>query len=393
MPGLRAIVLRVQREAWCGGGDGTVHYGAMAGKKSRQRDKKQGMTYAGSGVDIEAGDRMVGLIEGHMRRTYGPRVLGKHGAFAGLLRLDYNERLFKRNYKDPVLVACTDGVGSKVKLATELNVYDTVGQDLVAMNVNDLIVQGAEPLLFLDYIGTHKLDPAQMADIVKGVADGCELAGCALLGGETAELPDLYAKGDFDLAGFSVGVCELNRVIDGSAVEVGDVILGLASSGVHSNGYSLVRAILREKKLDITKVYDKLDPGQTLGSVLLTPTRIYAKQVVAVLRSYKVKQVVTAMSHITGGGMPGNIPRVLGSHLNAKISRKSWTVPPIFRFLQEHGRVSDEEMLKVFNMGVGYVMIVKPHFAEAIAEKLTRQGETVTRLGRITAGTGRVVLS
>lgn len=350
------------------------------------------MTYAGSGVDIEAGDRMVGLIEGHMRRTYGPRVLGRHGAFAGLLRLDYNERLFKRNYKDPVLVACTDGVGSKVKLAVELGVHDTIGRDVVAMNVNDLIVQGAEPLLFLDYIGTHKLDPAAMADIVKGVADGCELAGCALLGGETAELPDLYAKGEFDLAGFAVGVCELNRVIDGSAVEAGDAILGLASSGVHSNGYSLVRAIIREKKLDITRVYDELDPGQTLGVALIEPTRIYAKQVVAVLRSYKVKQVVTAMSHITGGGMPGNIPRTLGSHLDAKIDRKAWRVPPVFTFLQKHGRVAEDEMLKVFNMGVGYVMIVKPHFADAIAGKLTRMGETVYRLGQITAGTGRVML-
>lgn len=351
------------------------------------------MTYAGSGVDIDAGDRMVGLIEGHMRRTYGPRVLGSHGGFAGLLRLDYNERLFKRNYKDPVLVACTDGVGSKVKLASELKTYDTVGQDLVAMSVNDLIVQGAEPLLFLDYIGTHHLDPEQMADIVKGVADGCEMAGCALLGGETAELPDLYAKGDFDLAGFAVGVCELNRVIDGSAVEAGDVILGLASSGVHSNGYSLVRAIIREKKLDIARVYEDLDPKQTLGVVLLTPTRIYAKQVVAVLRSYKVKQVVTAMSHITGGGMPGNIPRTLGSHLDARIDRKAWTVPPVFKFLQKHGQVADEEMLKVFNMGVGYIMIVKPHFADAITDKLVRQGETVSRLGTVTAGTGRVVLT
>ena len=355
-------------------------------------ESKDGLTYAGSGVDIEAGDRMVGLIEGHMRRTYGPRVLGKHGAFAGLLRLDYNEKLFKRNYKDPVLVACTDGVGSKVKLAAELKVYDTVGQDLVAMNVNDLIVQGAEPLLFLDYIGTNKLDPEQMAAIVKGVADGCELAGCALLGGETAELPDLYAPGDFDLAGFSVGVAELGKIIDGSDASEGDVILGLASSGVHSNGYSLVRAVVKHAGLDIGKVYPELDETRTLGEVLLTPTRIYAKQVVATLRQYKVKQIVTSMSHITGGGLPGNVPRTIGDKLDAHIRRDAWEVPPVFTFLQKHGNVADEEMLRVFNMGIGYIVIVRPHFADAVKEKLEREGETVWRLGELKSGRGEVVL-
>ncbi len=233
------------------------------------------MTYADSGVDIEAGDQMVGRIEHHMRRTYSPRVLGKHGAFAGLFRLDYNEKLFARNYREPVLVACTDGVGTKVKLAAEAGIHHTVGQDLVAMNVNDLIVQGAEPLFFLDYIGIHKLEPAMGEAIVRGVADGCQLANCALLGGETAEMADVYAKGDYDLAGFAVGVCELKRLIDGTLAEPGDVLLGLESSGVHSNGYSLVRAIVKQARLKLDKTYNELDPDRSLGEVLLTPTRIY----------------------------------------------------------------------------------------------------------------------
>ena len=364
------------------------------------------LTYADSGVDIEAGDEMVGLIERHMRRTYGPRVMGKHGAFAGLFRLDYNEKLFRRNYRDPVLVACTDGVGSKVKLAVELGVYDTVGIDCVAMNVNDMLVQGAEPLLFLDYIGTHKLDPARMADIVKGVADGCELADCALLGGETAELPDLYAAGDFDLAGFSVGVVELRRAIDPARVEPGDVILGLASSGVHSNGFSLVRAIIREAGLDLNQSYPELHEGgegsegsegdegvKTLGRVLLEPTRIYVRSVVRLLRSYRVKQVVSGMAHITGGGLVGNVPRVLGANVDAKIDAEAWPRPAIFRFLQERGHVDEAEMWRVFNMGIGYVLIVRPHFAQAVAARLTRSGETVHTLGRIVKGRGRVKMT
>ncbi|MFA9477300.1 phosphoribosylformylglycinamidine cyclo-ligase [Phycisphaerales bacterium AB-hyl4] len=348
------------------------------------------MTYAGAGVDIDAGDRMVNLIEHHMRRTYGPRVLGKHGAFAGCFRLDFNERLFQRNYRDPVLVSCTDGVGTKVKLAAQMNIHDTVGQDLVAMNVNDLIVQGAEPLFFLDYIGIHKLTPELAAAIVKGVADGCELAGCALLGGETAEMPDVYAEGDFDLAGFAVGVCEMNRMIDGSRTEPGDVILGLASSGVHSNGYSLVRAVIKEAGLDLNKVYDELETDEPLGRVLLEPTRIYAKSVVSTLRHYTVKQVVSAMSHITGGGMVDNIPRTLGDTLDAVIDRKSWDVPPIFKLLQQRGNVEEDEMLRVFNMGVGYILTVRPYFAEAIADRLAKAGETVYRLGELVPGSGEV---
>ncbi len=354
--------------------------------------KGNGLTYADTGVDIEAGDEVVDRIKGHMRKTYGPRVLGKHGAFAGMFRLDYNEKLFKRNYRDPVLVSCTDGVGSKVKLACDLGIYNTVGQDVVAMNVNDLIVQGAEPLFFLDYIGVHKVDPPVIADIVEGVADGCHLSGAALLGGETAELPDLYAPGEFDLAGFAVGVCELSRIVDGSRAEVGDVILGLASVGVHSNGYSLVRAVIDKAKLDVDRVYPDLHAEQTLGQVLLTPTRIYAKSIVKAIRKYKVKQVISAMCHVTGGGLPGNVPRVLNDEIDAKIDRKSWDVPPVFDFIQKHGNVDDDEMLRVFNMGIGYLVVVRPHFADSVSKLLKKQGETVVKLGKIVKGSGKLQL-
>ena len=365
----------------------------MARKNSKKKTSAAPMTYAQSGVDIEAGDAVVGLIKHHMRRTYGPRVLGQHGAFAGCFRLDFNEKLFKRNYKDPVLLACTDGVETKVLLAVETGILDKIGQDCVAMNVNDMIVQGAEPLFFLDYVAVHEVIPQQTADIIKGVADGCSLAGCALLGGETSEMRDVYKKGDFDLAGFAVGVVELKKVIAGpERVEAGDVVLGLASSGIHSNGYSLVRAILKKKRLKLDKVYDELGTDQTLGEVLLEPTRIYVKPIIEVLHKYKVKKPISGMAHITGGGLPGNLNRSLSPKLDAKLSKKSWDIPPVFKFLQKHGSVSDAEMFKVFNMGIGYTLIVRPHFADAIAKQLTRAGETVFRLGEIVPGTGKVRL-
>lgn len=368
-------------------------------KSSADKTSGGGLTYADTGVSIEAGDAMVGRIQQHLRKTHGPRVLGKHGAFAGMFRLDFNEKLFKRNYKDPVLVSCTDGVGTKVLLAIQLGKHDTIGQDCVAMNVNDMIVQGAEPLFFLDYIGTHSVDPAHMERIVKGVADGCTLAGCALIGGETAEMPDVYGTGDYDLAGFSVGVVELSRIIEGDQrVEKGDVVLGLASSGVHSNGYTLVRAIVKQAKLDLGKVYkdfdkDPANAGKTLGEILLEPTRIYVKPIVKLLRGYKRKRPISGMAHITGGGLPGNVNRAIPEHLDAKLSRKSWKVPTLFKFLQKHGNIADDEMMRVFNMGIGYTLIVRPHFAEAVAEKLRKSGETVYTLGKITAGSGKVVLT
>ena len=351
------------------------------------------MTYAASGVDIEAGDRAVSLIESMMRRTHGPRVMGRHGAFAGMFRLDYNEKLFKRNYRDPVLVACTDGVGTKVKLACEMSVYHTVGIDCVAMNINDLIVQGAEPLFFLDYLGLHKQDPEITARIVEGVARGCEIAGCALLGGECAEMPNIYAEGDFDVAGFAVGVVELPRAIDPMRIEPGDIIIGVASDGVHSNGFSLIRKIIRSRRFDLDKTYEELHTGQTLGEVLLTPTRIYAKPIVKLLRHYTVKKVISGMAHITGGGLPGNVNRALAEDCDAKIDLGAWDTPPIFTFLREHGGVQKDEMYRVFNMGIGYVLIVRPAFADSVVRQLNAAGEDAFFIGEVISGNGKVVLS
>ncbi len=353
-------------------------------------DDKKGMTYADSGVDMEASDRMVDMIRRHTARTFGPRVIDKHGGFAGYFRLDYNEKLFSRNFKEPVLVACTDGVGTKVKLAADLKIYDTVGIDLVAMSVNDLIVGGGEPLLFLDYLAVNKLVPEFCTEIVKGVSDGCVEAGCALLGGETAEMPDVYAPGDFDMAGFAVGVVERKKMIDGSKVEKGDVVLGLASSGIHSNGYALVRAIVKQKKLDLDKVYPELESDQPLGKVLLTPTKIYVKAVRAVLGGYRVKHVIKGMAHITGAGLPGNLPRSLPANMDAKIRRDAWEIPPVFRFLQKHGKIADAEMDNVFNCGIGYCIIVRKGFEKTVEARLKKAGETVYRLGEIVPGSNQV---
>jgi phosphoribosylformylglycinamidine cyclo-ligase len=350
------------------------------------------VSYEQSGVDIDANDVMVERIWSSLTSTYGPRVINLHGGFAGLLRLDYDEKLFKKNYKTPVLVASTDGVGSKVQVAVKAKKFDTVGIDLVAMSVNDILVMGAEPLLFLDYVALHTLEPAFVADIVKGVAAGCRMADCALLGGETAEMPDTYRKNDFDLAGFAVGVVEKNRIITGKTVRPGDVILGLASSGLHSNGYALARNVcFKRAGLKVTDVIDELD-GQTVGDALLTPTRIYVKPIVKLLAKYKKKRVVHAMAHITGSGLPGNVPRVLPASCNAVIETSSWPRHKIFTFLQKTGPVKEEEMFNVFNMGIGYVLVVAPDFADSIERMLTKWGEQVYRIGKITRGTGEVVL-
>jgi phosphoribosylformylglycinamidine cyclo-ligase len=260
------------------------------------------------------------------------------------------------------------------------------------MSVNDMIVQGAEPLFFLDDIGTHKLDPGRMAQIVQGVADGCVLANCALLGGETAEMPDLYHADEYDLAGFAVGIVERHKIIDGSRIDKNDVVLGLASSGVHSNGFALIRAIVRDANLDLNRTYAELQTDRTLGRVLLEPTRIYVKSVIAVLHHYRVKRIVGGMAHITGSGLAANVARVLPRHLDAKLSRNAWHVPPIFDFLARHGSLDQAELDKVFNLGVGFVLIVRPDFADSITAQLQRNGETVYRLGTIVKGTGRVQL-
>ncbi len=388
---------------------------------------KNGLTYAAAGVDIDAKDSFAEGLESVMRRTFGPRVIPNPGGFAGLFRLDFNERLFKRNYKDPVLVACCDGVGTKIKLAADMGVFNTVGIDLVAMNVNDLIVQGAEPLFFLDYIAVPKIDKPMLAALVEGVAEGCRQAGCALLGGETANMPDLYAPGDFDIAGFCVGVVELKRAMKPERVRPGDVILGLASSGIHSNGYSLVRKVVKHAGLDLSKIYpDAVSqslsrkredsassplssspstkrptpkrprrttqeaPLPNLGQVLLTPTRIYAESIVRLQRTYKVKNVVTGMANITGSGLAENLVRSIPPDCDAIIDRKSWPVLPVFSFLQNQGDIDDAEMKRVFNLGIGYCVIVKPAFADSVKEQLEKLGETVYVIGEVVKGKGKV---
>jgi len=354
--------------------------------------KKKTLSYAQSGVSIDANDDMVVRIAQSLHSTYSPRVIRLDNGFAGLFRLDSDAKLFKRNYKKPVLVACTDGVGTKILIAQKAGVFGKIGIDLVAMSVNDMLVQGAEPLFFLDYLAINKLEPAKVAEMVESIAEGCRIAGCALIGGETAEMPDIYGKGEYDLAGFAVGVVERNRVITGKDVKCGDVVLGLASSGIHSNGYSLVRHIcFKQEKLKLDTTFKELG-GRTLGSVLLEPTRIYVRPVVALLNSYKSKPPVHAMAHITGGGLVGNIPRVLPANCNAELNVKSWPAPPIFKFLQKRGPVTKTEMFRVFNMGIGFVLVVAKDAADVVQDKLTQSGETVYRIGRITAGTGKVVL-
>ncbi len=361
-------------------------------KRAQKQRAVKGLTYAQAGVDIDAGDEVVDRIKPIVKRTYSPRVMGLHGAFAGMFRLDNNPKLFKRNYKNPVLVACTDGVGTKVKLAAEFKIYDSVGIDCVAMNVNDLIVQGAEPLFFLDYLGLSKLDPANTTAMIKGVAKGCEIAGCALIGGECAEMPDIYAPGDFDVAGFCVGVVELEHTQQQPRVEVGDVVIGLPSSGVHSNGYTLVRRIIKDARLSYTKKYAEFG-GKRLIDVLLEPTRIYAKEIIGLLDALGSKRgvgknAISGMAHITGGGLPGNVCRALTAKIDADIDSSSWTPPAIFPFLQKHGGVETAEMFRVFNMGIGYTIIVRPNAVEKVMSTLRTLGEKPMIIGAITKGKG-----
>ena len=330
------------------------------------------LTYRAAGVDIEAGDEAVRRIAPLARATFRPEVLGGIGAFAGFVKLP-------AGYTEPVLVSSTDGVGTKLKVAFLADRHDTVGIDLVAMSVNDLLVHGAEPLYFLDYIGTPKLDPGRIEALVRGVAEGCRQAGCALIGGETAELPDLYAPGEYDLAGFAVGIVERAKILDGSAVRPGDVVLGLASSGLHSNGYSLARRIVFDvMKLDLDGVFP--GAGRTVGEVLLEPTRIYVRAVLP------VRDDVHAMAHITGGGITGNLPRVLPEGCRAVVRRRAWDVLPVFQVLQQHGGVEDPEMFRTFNMGIGYVLVAPAARADHVTAALTAAGERVHALGEIVAG-------
>lgn len=336
------------------------------------------ITYRDSGVDIEEGERLVDLIKPHAKSTLRPEVMAGVGGFASLVRLP-------TGYREPVLVSGTDGVGTKLKVAFLLDEHRTIGQDLVAMCANDIACTGAEPLFFLDYFGTGKLAAEQAAQVVEGIATGCKLAGCALVGGETAELPGFYAQGEYDLAGFCVGVVEREEIVDGSRVRPGDVILGLASSGLHSNGYSLARKVLLDHlSLPLDEPRDDLG-GKTLGEVLLTPTRIYAQDVLELRRA---GIDVRAMSHVTGGGIPGNLPRTLPEGTVGVVETSAWEIPTIFRLIQEGGNVPEDDLWQTFNLGIGFTLVI-PAAQEAEALRwLGDRGLEAMRIGVVETGEG-----
>ncbi len=337
---------------------------------STHRPAGASLSYKDAGVNIDAGNALVDRIKGVARRTTRPEVMGGLGGFGALCELP-------TGYREPVLVSGTDGVGTKLRLAMDLGRHDTIGVDLVAMCVNDLIVTGAEPLFFLDYYATGRLDVDIAADVVTGIGEGCEQAGCALVGGETAEMPGMYQDSDYDLAGFCVGVVEKAEILDGKRVGEGDVLLGMASSGPHSNGYSLIRKIL---ELSDTRLDTALD-GRSLGEALLAPTRIYVKPLLSLLKETEIP--VHALSHITGGGLTENVPRVLPEALAARIDASSWTRPAVFDWLKQQGNVEEQEMHRVLNCGIGMVIVVPAEQADQARAHLQAQGETVHRIGEI----------
>jgi phosphoribosylformylglycinamidine cyclo-ligase len=346
-------------------------------------------TYKEAGVDLDVYRESMSRLPRLLRRTHSPRVLPAEGGFAGLFRLDFADGLFARKYQDPVLVSGTDGVGTKLKVAQQAGVHHTVGIDLVAMCVNDVLCCGAEPLFFLDYVAMGKDDPALLESIVQGISDGCVESDMALIGGETAIMPDMYHGGDYDLAGFCVGVVEREKVLDGSAITPGDVVLGIASSGVHSNGFSLVRKIVFEKAgLKAGDYVESL--GTTVGDALLRPTTIYTRAVRGVLGHYRVKGVVHGIAHITGGGLHENLERILPAGIGIAIDPGSWPVPPVFTWLQKLGEVDDDEMDRVFNMGVGLVLVVSPYYAESIQQQLASSGLASWLIGRVVDGDQKV---
>jgi phosphoribosylformylglycinamidine cyclo-ligase len=349
------------------------YFTASAANYTMSQTSNVSLSYRDAGVDIDAGDALVEAIKPFAKRTMREGVMGGLGGFGALFEIS-------KKYKEPVLVSGTDGVGTKLKLAFELNRHDTVGIDLVAMSVNDILVQGAEPLFFLDYFACGKLDVPTATSVIKGIAQGCEQAGCALIGGETAEMPSMYPAGEYDLAGFAVGAVEKSKIIDGTKIVEGDVVLGLASSGVHSNGYSLVRKIIEVSKPDLEGDFH----GRKLSDVLMAPTRIYVKPLLALMESMEVKGMV----HITGGGLVENIPRVLQPGLVAELDSKAWTMPPLFQWLQQHGGVADAEMHRVFNCGIGMTVIVSAADADKAIAQLSAAGETVYTIGKIRARVG-----
>lgn len=344
------------------------------------------LTYRDAGLDLDLYEKSLAGMVPFLKRTHTPRVLDGFGGFASLFSLDYNNRLFAKNYRHPVLVSCTDGVGSKLKIASMMGKYDTVGIDLVAMSVNDALCTGGEPLLFLDYLAMPKDDPVLTRELIKGISDGCIESDCSLVGGETAILPDFYQPGDFDMAGFCVGVVERDHIITGKAIQPGDVVLGLASTGCHSNGYSLVRKVVFEHAgLKVDDFVPEL--SCTVGQALLEPTRIYVRPIKKILSHYPIKKrVVRGLAHITGEGLPGNVPRVLPPGRRVFLKRGSWPIPPVFQWLQRLGNIDDAEMATVFNIGIGFVMIVSRYFAESIQRQLLEDRVPTWVIGEVREG-------
>lgn len=335
------------------------------------------MDYKQAGVDIEAGNKAVELMKKYVRSTYRREVLGDIGGFGSLFSLDL------KKYPEPVLVSGTDGVGTKLKIAFLANKHDTVGIDLVAMCVNDILTVGAEPLFFLDYIATGRLIPEKISSIIKGIAEGCKQAGCALVGGETAEMPGFYAEEEYDLAGFAVGVVNKKDIVDGRNIKEGDILVGLGSSGLHSNGFSLVRKILLSThNLSVGQTVSRL--GKTLGEELLTPTKIYVKSILTLRDKVEIK----GMAHITGGGLPENLPRCLPAGTGAWLDSSAWKPQEIFTLIQELGGVSQEEMYRVFNLGIGFVVVVPPQDAEKTLDILKETGEKAFIIGEVVTGQG-----
>ena len=334
---------------------------------------QQSLSYRDAGVDIDAGDALVERIKPFAKKTMRAGVMGGIGGFGALFEVP-------KNYREPVLVSGTDGVGTKLKLAFELNRHDTVGIDLVAMSVNDILVQGAEPLFFLDYFACGKLNVDTAASVVQGIAKGCELSGCALIGGETAEMPGMYPDGEYDLAGFAVGVVEKSKIIDGSAILPGDAVIGIASSGAHSNGYSLVRKIIARSNPDLDAPFDEVGgKSRTLADAIMAPTHLYVKPVLALLQALPIK----GMAHITGGGLTENVPRVLPPGAKAVLKKSAWQRPALFDWLQKEGGVAEEEMHRVFNCGIGMVLIVAQEHRRHALELLLAAGEKAMEIGSI----------
>jgi len=339
-----------------------------------KKTTNQSLNYRDAGVDIDAGADLVEQIKPHVKKTMRPEVMGGLGGFGALFEIPLDR------YQKPVLVSGTDGVGTKLKLALQMNKHDTIGIDLVAMCVNDILVLGAEPLYFLDYYATGKLDTAVATDVIKGIAEGCIQSGCALTGGETAEMPGMYSEGDYDLAGFCVGIVEKDKIIDSSKVEAGNILIGIASSGPHSNGYSLIRKVLEVSNADLSETCG----NQSLGDALLAPTRIYVKSIHALLEQIDIN----AMSHITGGGLTENLPRVMPENTRAQINVNSWELPAVFKWLQQQGNIEDLEMYRTFNCGIGMVLVVNEEDADTAIDVLNNAGEVAFKLGEITSSNG-----